>query len=54
MNRLAFATARLMRRDASLAALSVPQSALLADLSETERRAIAQGTARRVYRLSAA
>ena len=28
--------------------------ALLADLSETERRAIAQGTARRVYRLSAA
>ncbi|MCG6111073.1 MAG: glycosyltransferase family 29 protein [Paracoccus sp.] len=33
MNRLAFATARLMRRDAPLAALSVPQSALLADLS---------------------
>ncbi|TJZ85103.1 glycosyltransferase family 29 protein [Paracoccus hibiscisoli] len=33
MNRLAFATARLLRRDAPLAALSVPQSALLADLS---------------------
>jgi len=33
VNRLAFATARLMRRDAPLAALSVPQSALLADLS---------------------
>ena len=33
MNRLAFATARLLRRDAPLAALSVPQTALLADLS---------------------
>ncbi len=33
MNRLAFATARLMRRDAPLAALSVPQPALLADLT---------------------
>lgn len=32
MNRLSFATARLMRRDGPLAALSVPQPALLADL----------------------
>lgn len=33
MNRLAFTAARLMRREGPLAALSVPQAALLSDLS---------------------
>lgn len=44
MNRLAFATARLMRRDGPLAAMSVPQSALLADL--TDRHVALIGNAR--------